>query len=358
MYLCAASLARLLIVGSTDALGGSTLQHILEVLDPQFRGASIEPITVGQSGSKVYRLHPSIGLSVILKTTRPDDMPDYLTSGYPHIGVAEYRFYTELLPRLQIPAPKLLDYGTGRLGEWYLLLEDLSTYCYIPPVEHVWTTAEVEQIVATYAMLHGRSEGLLRKHGVPPWLNPDPRATYRAQTTKTMFLELYQNNWTRELVAPIVESVEFEPLLLKFEQALGHEPPALLFNDFYPPNVALPRSAGPARLLDFQLVGAGPCHIDLVNIGFLGGTTAFSRIDRHRVLAHYLDRLEQETGKRRTTERFLGECKSAAVLACADFLPRVVRAMRRSNKTGEPWSQWMQETYTTCMNEWANIFKS
>ncbi|KAF0196056.1 MAG: hypothetical protein FD169_1122 [Bacillota bacterium] len=329
------------------------LQTVLEKLPETLHTLNIEPITIGQSGSRVYRLRPKNAQAVVLKITEPQVMPEYLTAGYPHIADTEYNFYTQLAPRLGLPCPKLIEYGRLAGKASFLVLEDVTLNSYIPPEGHMWSTAEMISIVTTYAQMHGRAQRLFSQHGVPTWLNPDPRLIYSAEKTEGYLRALAQNSWTKDTASPIVLSAGLKQLLLELQNSLRNLPPTLLYNDFYPPNVALSKAGGSAVLFDYQLISSGPHHIDISNIGFLRSDKTFCQVDGEAVLAHYLHILSRQAGEVTSPLMFLSDYRHANLLAWADYLPRFVRAMHRSNAKNEHWGQWMDDMFAKCMQVWA-----
>ena len=329
------------------------MQTVVNKLQNTLQTTSIEPITIGQSGSRVYRLVLPHEKTAILKITDPQSMPEYLTMGYPNIADTEYNFYTQLAPQLGIPCPLVVEHGRLPDNASYLILEDMTLNNYIPREGHLWSTAEMISIVTTYAQMHGRAQMIFSKHGVPSWLNPDPRLTYHADKAEDYLNALAQNSWTKDVVKPIVLAAGLKQVLLDLQNSLRDVPPTLLFNDFYPPNVALSKSGDPAILFDYQLIGSGPHQIDMVNIGFLGDDKAFKQVNGEAVLAHYLHILSQETGEIISPDMFWRDCNSANLLAWVDFLPRFVRAMHRSNAKNEPWGTWMDIMFEKCMRVWA-----
>ncbi len=328
------------------------LQTLLSDLgyDPECQ--PLEPIGGGQSGGRVFRLRSESHGTLILKLLEPDRIPAYLRQDYPHIAEAEPRFYTELAPELGIPLPTIYQAGQISGGCWFLLMEDLGDSHRIPQEGHLWTESEMRAVLSTYAMLHGRSMELLAGQPAPGWLHQDDRRRFSPAVLMTCLQSFYDNHWTRGAVTPIVHSPMLAPLLERVEHGLESTAPSLLFNDFYPPNVALPRHDGPAKLFDWQLVGVGPLHIDIVNIGFLSRQDGFAQVDGQRLLDFYLDRLFAETGIRLDVGRFMHDYRLAALLAWGVFMPRMVAAMRLANAQGKRFSPWMERAYGHCMSEW------
>ena len=233
----------------------------------------------------------------------------------------------------------------------FLLLEDLCGSHSIPPEIHVWSPEELQSILSCYAAMHGRAQAFFAQSGIPKWLHADPRRNYDVDRTIAHLMELGKNDWTKEQVSPVLESLKLKALLEEVPRALEHIPPTLLYNDFYPPNVAIPKVGGPAVLLDWQLLGSGPLHLDLVNIGFMRGGEAFAHVDSDVLLDFYLHELSAVTGQSHLRQAFLQDYLYANVLAWVDFLPRFVRAMRKSNSSGGTWGKWMDEMFAVCTAE-------
>lgn len=328
------------------------VKDILPRLPAPFCRADLKRITLGESGCLVYRLTEH-GASAILKVSSRALMPDYLRLGHPESHIAEYLFYTELWPLLDIPAPKLLrgERLTDNLN--YILLEDVSPYYTIPALDHHWTTAELLLVVKVYAALHGRAPRALAKHASLAWLKQDPRQEFCPERAHALLAALYDNAWTRATVAPVFLHPRLQVVLDGLLDALAHVPPTLLHNDFYPLNIGLPRNAaGGALLMDYQLLGLGPGMLDILNIGFLHPQPRFSGIDRDAVLDHYLRSLAAHTGESIELAEFRRLYTFAVILGWADYLPRFVRAMQRANLGVEPWNNWLGETLTRAMSEW------
>ncbi|HWI63248.1 MAG TPA: aminoglycoside phosphotransferase family protein [Symbiobacteriaceae bacterium] len=324
------------------------MQELLERLFPGLAPA-LEPIGGGKSGASICWVRRPGEPPLVLKVLRPGDIPVHLREGHGAFEAAEYRFYTELLPKLGVPAPQI--HAAGRLddGGTYLLMEDLTVAHRLLPEGHVWSEEELRSILALYAQLHGRSLRLFAAEPIPDWLQPDPRHEYRPQMVLDCLTELAANDWTREPAARLLAAPGLPALLERVAADLAALPPGLLYNDFYPGNVAIPKAGGPAKLYDWQLAGSGPIAVDLCNIGLLEGGAAFAAVDSAPLLEFYLDELARETGARIPTADFRADVHTASLLNQAVFLPFIVRAMRRCNVGGRQFSEWMAESYDACI---------
>jgi hypothetical protein len=305
-----------------------------------------EPIVGGQSGSEVYRVRRPGEPPRILKLLRPEQVAVHLREQYKSLESVEYRCYTELLVPLQVPAPAV--YASGHLdgGGTYLLMEDLAITCRIPPEDHIWREDELRQILTTYARLHGRSLG----RPLPDWLHADPRTQYSPDAVMACLRALADNEWTNEPVSQLLVHPGLPGLLDGVGRAMAGQPAAVLYNDFYPCNVALPRDSGPARLFDWQLVGSGPLHLDLSNIGLFRDIPSMANVDHLSVLEFYLDQLARETGHRLKTAAVLTDMEAATLMAWAVFLPTIVSTMQRCNERGRRFSDWMSNCYSECLS--------
>ncbi len=333
------------------------VDDIIRRLPVPFCHAEPKEITLGESGCLVYRLLVR-DETAVLKVSSRQLMPDYLRLGHPQSDIAEYMFYTQLLPRLRTPAPELLDSGELESGANYILLEDVARHHVIPALGHRWTTAEMMAVIETYAALHGRAAQALTNDTSLWWLKQDPRREFRAEQALTLLYALYDNAWTRSLVAPVVLHPDLEKVLSRVLSTLAHLPLTLLHNDFYPLNIGLRRSApGQAVLMDYQLIGLGPGVLDILNIGLLHEHPSFRQVDRDAVLGHYVRRLSAHTGEGADMAEFRRIAPWATMLGWADYLPRFVRAMQRDNQGTEPWNAWLQATLTRAMAEWAQALR-
>ncbi|MDP3058083.1 MAG: phosphotransferase [bacterium] len=317
-------------------------------------GCTYDQLSAGYSGSLVFRVRLPNATTRILKISDPAQIPEYLKENYPRITTSERRFYTTLGGPLHLPIPHLLGGGSfgGQIS--YLLLEDVSNFAYIPSENHLWSETELQSILKTYAQLHGKGLKHFQSHNIPEWLSSDPRTEYSCTVILQSIKNLHENHWTREQLDMIASSPNLPFLVREISNYLRSEPPTLLHNDFYPSNIAFPPDCDQAILFDWQLVGYGPLHLDLVNIGFLSIDPYFSQVNSLRALDYYLDNLAKETGERRNTVSFLKEYRLAELLYWSSFLPRVAGAMHRYNDLGQkffdPWMATMFQKSIEAIN--------
>ncbi|MBT9133394.1 MAG: hypothetical protein DDT38_00115 [Firmicutes bacterium] len=331
------------------------LADIRRRLPYPFRHAKLKQITLGESGCLVYRLS-AFDSTAVLKVSSRTLMPDYLRLGHPQSDIAEYMFYTRLLPLLETPAPQLLASGAVSDEVNYILLEDVAHRYAIPALDHQWTTVEMLAVVEVYAALHGRAPRALAGCGPLGWLKQDPRQEFEAEEAHTLLGALYENAWTRSTVEQVYLHPRLHHSLNGLPSALAHLPLTLLHNDFYPLNIGLSRSAesqSQALLMDYQLIGLGPGMLDILNIGLLHEQPRFKHLDKEAVLRHYLCHLGTHIGETIELAEFRHDYTWVTILGWADYLPRFVRAMHRHNQGVEPWNAWLQQTLMRAMSDWA-----
>ncbi|MDF2630638.1 MAG: hypothetical protein K0R39_4469, partial [Symbiobacteriaceae bacterium] len=211
---------------------------------------------------------------------------------------------------------------------------------------HIWRDEELQQVLITYARLHGRSRGM----HLPDWLHPDPRAQYSPEMVMACLRALAANEWTGSPTAELLAHPGLPDLLDRVGRAMASQPSSVLYNDFYPCNVALPLDGGPAKLFDWQLVGSGPFHLDLCNIGLFGEGASYANVDHKSLLEFYLDELARETGERLRTATVLDDLRMGILMGWAIFLPSIVSAMHRCNERGERFSSWMNRSFAQSLS--------
>ncbi|HEY3369042.1 MAG TPA: aminoglycoside phosphotransferase family protein [Symbiobacteriaceae bacterium] len=334
-------------------LPASVTELVARVTGGSGDGWDMAEIHGGQSGSQVYRLSPPAGEPLILKVLDPNRVPAHLAEDYPGIGSSEFRFYRELMPRLGLPGPRILAAERLPGGGSCLLMQDLTVAHWIPSADHCWTDAELRSVLATYALLHGRSLRLFQREPPPAWLQADPRREYDPDLVLACLGRLTGNDLTCDRAEPLRTARGLAALVREVARALDHEPSVVLYNDFYPSNVALPRDGGPARLFDWQLVGRGPLHMDICNIGLTGRDAAFAGVDREGLLDYYLELLAQESRVLPDHAEFRERCRFADLLGWGVFMPRIVKAVERAGQQGGRFSPWMDHCLQECLRSWA-----
>lgn len=251
------------------------------------------PIKEGNSGALVVRItgHTAGGqdFSFVLKSRRSECIHGALWYSQDHAMIdREYRLYT-LLEDYSIPHARVLARSYNAPHNWSLLLEDLVQSHVLPPPEHQFSEAEQDAVISTYVEMHSRTFGV--DHG--------PAAEY---------LQVEEGQQVDEVTASQMEetfinsSFEFSAddfsravgILLLLRERWQEEPRCLVFNDFYPGNVALPKSwNGYAVLFDWELAGVGLPQFDLINVGF----------DRERTISCYVEQM-RTCGVDIETEKF------------------------------------------------------
>lgn len=230
-----------------------------------------------QYASDEQAQHPT---SVIIKRTAHADASGALSPD------REYRFYTHIAPRLSIPSAKLYYAGVDRVTQArVLVLEDLEPRYIFHPPDREWSADEVRCILRAYAALHARGAALLREMPDRDWLMAHFAVLPRAE-------DLLRQ--TRDLVAqhiwqPMNGLEQMIESSMARWAALQAGAPALLHNDIYPPNLALPRNLHEhAIIIDWEMLGCGAAEMDLAYL-FMQPFRNARHVHRAEALAYYWD---------------------------------------------------------------------
>lgn len=221
--------------------------------------------------------HPS---SVVIKLTAHVDASGALSPD------REYRFYTQIGPRLSIPSAKLYYAGVDPATQARMLvLEDLEPRYIFHPPDQEWLMDEVSCILRAYAALHAHGAAILREMPDRDWLLAHFAVPPRAE-------DLLRQ--TRDLVAQEI----WEPvngLERMIELSIAHcadlqaGASTLLHNDIYPPNLALPRNLHEqAIIIDWEMLGYGAAEMDLAYL-FMQPFRNARHVQRADALAYYWD---------------------------------------------------------------------
>lgn len=254
------------------------------VLDRPVAAVRVAPIKKSGVPATVYRLQLQFQDGgqerFILKRVAPD------WPGDPHGHLREARFYSHIVPRLDLPLMAVYYAGQEPDGEHQVvLLEDFDRTHYCPPGTYRWQMTDMATVIPTYARLHASGRDNLPPPAGRGWLYP------RMETRiTTLAAEL-------PAMAAAVSAARKWPSLPHFSRLLSWLlaqipafqtlPPTILHMDVYPPNVALPRNGqDSAYLIDWDMVGFGLAELDLAFM-FMQPHQAHVDLDREQVLALY-----------------------------------------------------------------------
>ncbi len=273
-----------------------SLSFFRSVIHPGLKKITVESIKSSSTPATVYRLRlESDGRggprSLIVKRIDqnwPDD---------PQGHRREMRFYASLLPKLDMPQPRVYYAGQEpETGQGLVIMADLSHSHYFPQPEHVWKQAEIEQILRTYARLHAAGEAALAAEEDLDWLfdRHEKRLRETAETLPDM-VEAMAAGHHLPLLA------NFETLLAETLRLAAHfadQRPTVLHNDVYPPNCGLATAAdGKAVLMDWEMVGYGLAEMDL-GFMFLQPYGSHRELDRQAALRCYWAERQRLEGRR------------------------------------------------------------
>jgi hypothetical protein len=275
-------------------------QWIERVLDWRVERAQAETIYDRREHTSIQRVILDGGKtppSIIIKHTFPPKTVHSLQGSLdPYEFVREYNAY-QVLPSLGVPTAEvfasILDPSTE---ENILVMEDLTLTRVIYPEDHRWSQEEYFSILNTYVALHtaGLNLGagdMLRQHW--PWLQ-DESAQVGEEQAWQITRALLASPLTGKRLAPYQGTLEaLTRQADNLRTFLGSQPQTFNYNDFFPGNIALPRSAGrdsQAVLFDWHLLGAGAPQSDLLNIFWVDYSLG---ADLDQLFSYYLNQLNQ-----------------------------------------------------------------
>jgi len=292
-----------------------TCDLLRQALDPHVAGFRCEPIKAGGKPSRLDRVWLSYAAptrapaSIVVKRIGPDWPRD------PRGADREFLFCTQLLPQLDIAAPRLYDAKhDAATGYRLLLMEDLAPKYRFPPPTHAWTPAEARCLLRAYAMLHARG-----REAVPPaterdWLWPSQEELLLGEEVPRAAHGLAQQ--------PFWRAVPGLDALIAWTRAFGmsadRPTETLLHGDLYPPNAGLPHDLDDeAVLIDWEMAAVGPAELELAYM-FLQPHHAERNLVRDDMLAYYWAQREAIEGRVPSPdERCVRQRYADAVLALA-----------------------------------------
>lgn len=230
----------------------------------------VKAIHTGNSGSNVYRVFlsgkGSMPNSVIVKQTQIPNHRSIICLD-DNCWQREALFYQLVEKFKPISTAKLYYCDINETEKSNLLiLEDLTGSYYIPDSNYRWNSREKAAILEAYVALHSFSKHLKQSKIKIPFLAA-PEYTH---TTPVDLIESIRllSNWqpANEFIGCLIETLN--SIMTKLNQihsVFKTLPTTLSYNDFYPPNIALPYGEGPAILFDFQLIGWGSALNNMLN---------------------------------------------------------------------------------------------
>ncbi len=204
-------------------------------------------------------------------------------------GIAdrEYRVY-ELLEHLRVPHARILTRYYDAPTRWALLMEDLSERCVMLADDHRFSEAEQEIIVRTYATIHNASRSAPQlMAAAEDFLAPEEGSQADAESAEKMWEVLREARFGGHQLSQR-DFLRACTVLFEGRERWKREPRVLVFNDFHPSNIALPKLGQEyAILFDWELAGIGFPHFDLQNFW------TDRDVDRERILSVYFNHSQE-----------------------------------------------------------------
>ncbi len=200
-------------------------------------------------------------------------------------GIAdrEYHVY-ELLEHLGVPHARILTRYYDSPTKWALLMEDLCERYVMLADDHRFSKVEQEIIIRTYAAIHNASRSAPQlMTAADDFLAPEEGSQADAESAEKMWEVLRGAQFGGHRLSRQDFSSACTVLFEGRERWKGASR-VLVYNDFHPSNVALPKLGQEfAILFDWELAGTGFPHFDLQNFW------TDRDVDRERTLRVYLD---------------------------------------------------------------------
>lgn len=204
-------------------------------------------------------------------------------------GVAdrEYRVY-ELLEHLRVPHARIRARFYDSPTRWALLMEDLCERYVMLGDDHRFSEVEQEIITETYAAIHNASHAAPQlMAAAEDFLALEEGSQVDAGSVEKMWQVLGEAQFGGHRLSRQDFSDACSVLFEGRERWKG-ESRVLVYNDFHPSNVALPKLEQEcAVLFDWELAGTGFPHFDLQNFW------TDRDVDRERILSVYLDHSQE-----------------------------------------------------------------
>ena len=203
------------------------------------------------------------------------------------IADREYRVYA-LLEHLRGPHARILTRYYDSPAKWALLMEDLCERYVMLADDHRFSEAEQEIIVRTYAAIHNASRSTPQlMAAAEDFLAPEEGSQVDAGSVEKMWKVLREAQFGVHRLSQQDFSNACS-VLFEGRERWKQESRVLVYNDFHPSNVALPKSGQEfAILFDWELAGIGLPQFDLQNFWTDRG------VDRERILSVYFDHSQE-----------------------------------------------------------------
>lgn len=268
------------------------LTHLLrQAYGETVENFNVEPLPRGNSGLFKARITGSANrrrFSAVIKARKDTAVHEALWYAKDsRIADREYRVY-ELLEHLRVPHARILARYYDSPTKWALLMEDLRERYVMLADDHRFSEVEQEIIVRTYATIHNASRSSPQlMAAAEEFLAPEEGSQVDAGSVEKMWQVLGEARFGGRRLSQQDFSNACSVLFEGRERWKG-ESRVLVYNDFHPSNVALPKLEQEyAVLFDWELAGIGFPHFDLQNFW------TDRDVDRERILSVYLDHSQE-----------------------------------------------------------------
>ena len=199
------------------------------------------------------------------------------------IAEREYHVY-ELLEHLRVPHARILARYYDSPTRWTLLMEDLCEQHVMLADDHLFSEVEQEIVASTYATIHNASRSAPQLMAAArDFLAPEEGSQVDAGSVEKMWQVLGEAQIGGHRLSQ-QDFLNACSVLFEGRERWKGESRVLVYNDFHPSNVALPKLEQEcAVLFDWELAGIGFPHFDLQNFW------TDRDVDRERILSVYLD---------------------------------------------------------------------
>ncbi len=269
-------------------MSDSEFAHLLrEAYGETVEDLNLETLSRGHSGLFKARITGSENqrrFSAVVKARQGESVHAALWYAKDsRIADREYRVY-ELLEHLGVPHARILTRYYDSPTRWALLMENLRERYLMPADDHLFSEVEQEIIAATYATIHNASRSAPQLMAAArDFLAPEEGSQVDAGSVEKMWQVLGE----AQIGGHRLSQQDFSDacsVLFEGRERWKGESRVLVYNDFHPSNVALPKLGQEfAILFDWELAGIGFPHFDLQNFW------TDRDVDRERILRVYLD---------------------------------------------------------------------
>lgn len=273
-----------------------SLNLLRKAVNPSIQQVTAELIKRSSTPANVYRLW----LERDGVQDRRSLVVKRIENGWPEDPAGHKRevgFYRRLLPQLDIPHPHIYYAGPEPGTSAHLvIMEDISATHRFPSPQHIWTQAEIQQILQTYARLHSSGQQCARLNQESDWLME--RHEKRLFKTAGDLPGMVEALVTKGIWPKMPGFSSLLERTLREAKLLAEWPITVLHGDVFPPNCSLPFAReDEVILVDWDMVSFGLAEMDLAFM-FMQPFNSHRQLNRQETLDYYWNRRQQLDGRR------------------------------------------------------------